>query len=66
MRIQRVDTQRNLADRLGIHEQHVNRVEHGHYEPTMADLVCLARVFDTTPIEIYRIMDETLTRTNEQ
>lgn len=65
MRLQNQDTQRTLADRLGRCERHISSIENGHHELTIADIVCLARAFDVSPIEIYQAMDESLTRRSE-
>lgn len=65
MRNQNEDTQRELAERLGNHIRRINKIENGHLEPTMADIVCIARAFGCNPTEIYRAMNESLTRASE-
>lgn len=66
MRTQNQDTQRELADRLGSRERRITKIETGCREPTMADLVCIARAFDAKPIEIYRAMNESLSSASER
>lgn len=51
-------TQEDLARAVGVSRQSVNSVERGRYVPSLPLALCLARVFDCSTDDLFRLRDE--------
>ena len=51
-------TQQELADRIGCTRQTIIMLEQGRYAPSLALALRIARVFQTSVDDIFKLMDE--------
>lgn len=60
LRKQKGWSQTELAEQIGSHPSHVNRIETGKYKPSVDVLVKLADVFDVSLDALFRVIDSML------